>query len=442
MKQRLVIVLLLIASTVQAQVQTFNGSFPQLKNKEVVLKGYDGLQEKELAKALCDNEGHFTLSYPASYTGAALLQLNGAENSIVLLNRENFLMNWTDTKDINTLAFVNSPENDAFIKGYTINRDAEQKLAGLNYLLPQYEKYNDKYQWLKQEIAFQKKQFEEFVNQQPGTSYVSYYLKIRKFVNDMTQTIQKGNGSIPQYEAYFKTIDCNDERLWHSGMVADLFAGIYQLMANDKDTVNIKDRINNISDSWIKGLVSNSIKQQEVAEYCFKVLEQQNRVANSEYIAKTMLDQSGCQLDSKRTNLFEQYRKMALGNTAPDIKLPDGKKLSQLDNKYKLVIFGASWCPNCQTDYPSLVGVYKRIKDKYNVEFVFVSLDSDGKAFEDFFKEVPFITYCDTKGWESQPVKDYYIFATPTYLLLDKDLKIVAKPKNPEEVAYSLSTKH
>ncbi len=442
MKQGLVIVLLLIASAVQAQVQTLNGSFPQLKNKEIVLKGYDGLQEKELAKTLCDSEGYFTLSYPASYTGAALLQLNGSENSIVLLNRENFLMNWPDTKDINTLAFVNSQENEAFIKGYIINWSAEQKLAGLNYLLPQYEKFPEKYQWLKQETAFQKKQFEEFVNQQPGTSYVSYYLKIRKFVNDMTQTIQKGNGSIPQYEAYFKNINFSDDRLWHSGMVADLFAGIYQLMANDKDTVNIRARMNKISDSWIKSLSLNSIKQQEVAEYCFKVLEQQNRIANSEYIAKTMLDQSGCQLDSKRTNLFEQYRKMAIGNKAPEIELPKGKKLSELNSMYKLVVFGASWCPNCQRDYPSLVGAYKRLNEKYSIDVVYVSLDNDTKAFQEFYKEAPFITYCDTKGWESKPVKDYFVFATPTYFLLDKDLKIVAKPKNPEEVNGFLIVKH
>jgi thiol-disulfide isomerase/thioredoxin len=164
------------------------------------------------------------------------------------------------------------------------------------------------------------------------------------------------------------------------------------------------------------------------------MLEQQNWLSNSEYIAKAMLDQSGCQLDTKRTNLFEQYRKMALGNIAPDIALTDGKKLSKLNVGYKLVVFGASWCPNCQRDYPSLVGLYKQLKEKNEVEFVYVSLDNDTKAFQEFYKEAPFITYCDTKSWESQPVKDYYVFATPTYFLLDNNLKIVAKPKNPEEV--------
>jgi thiol-disulfide isomerase/thioredoxin len=229
--------------------------------------------------------------------------------------------------------------------------------------------------------------------------------------------------------------------LWHSGLMADLFAGTYQLVANNKDTAHVAQRIDRLSDAWIAGLSANPARQQEVAEYCFKMLEQQNRTAASEHIALAMLDQTACQLDAKRTNLFEQYRKMAIGNTAPDIVLQNGKSLSAIAATYKLVVFGASWCPNCQRDYPSLVGAYKRIKGKYDVEFVYVSLDTDKKVFGEFFKEAPFSVYCDWKGWESDPVKAYYMVATPTYFLLDSDLKIVAKPKTPEEAMEYIKKK-
>ena len=108
--------------------------------------------------------------------------------------------------------------------------------------------------------------------------------------------------------------------------------------------------------------------------------------------------------------------------------------LKNLKNNYKLVAFGASWCPNCQNDYPSLIGMYKKLKEKHDLEVVYVSIDTDKKVFEEYYKEAPFITFCDTKGWETQAAKDYHVFATPTYILLDKELKILSKIQSPEHL--------
>ena len=147
-----------------------------------------------------------------------------------------------------------------------------------------------------------------------------------------------------------------------------------------------------------------------------------------------MLNNESCTLNEKSTALFEQYRKLAVGNTASDINLGSGTTLKKLKNKYKLVVFGASWCPNCQTDYPSLLGKYKKLKESHNLEIVYISIDTDKTAFYEYYKDAPFITFCDGKGWETQAAKDYHVFATPTYTLLDKDLKIVAKLQSPEHL--------
>ena len=88
---------------------------------------------------------------------------------------------------------------------------------------------------------------------------------------------------------------------------------------------------------------------------------------------------------------------------------------------------------------PSLVGTYKRLKEKYDLEVVYVSIDTDKNAFEEYYKEAPFITYCDTKGWETKAVKDYHIFATPSYILLDNNLKILAKIIAPEQLEEVLT---
>jgi len=436
MKQKLIpIFLFLAAGLAHAQMQTIQGGrSPQLRDKEIVLTGSEGFRETELAKTKCDSTGQFTLSYPSAYVGVARLQLQGATPVIVLLNKENFSMTWGNVQDVNTLQFTRSPENEAFAKGIAVHAAAEQLLTGLNYLLPQYKNQPEKYRWIEQEIAAQNKQFTDFIQQLPASSYAAFYLKMRKFLNELAQAVKKDNGQMPEYETGFKNLNFNDDKIWHSALMSDLFAGMYQLTGSYKDSAKGLASMNAMTDAWLKRLSANSMKQQEVAEYCFKMLEQHSLTAGSEYIATSMLGQSGCQLDQKKADLFEQYRKMALGNTAPDIVLENGTRLSKLPHAYKLVVFGASWCPDCQTDYPSLVGTYKRIKANLDIEIVYLSLDTDKKAYRDFYKEAPFVTACDTKGWAGKAVKDYHVIATPSYFLLNNELKIVAKLKNPQQL--------
>lgn len=427
--------LLITATQVQAQTQTLKGCIPQLKNNELTLSGYDGFREKELGKAQCDSVGRFALSYPASYTGAAMLQAKGVQGVVLLLNHESFGLQWDNVQDVNSLKFTGSPENEAFAKGIAVNGEAEQKLAGLRYLLPKYDKNSAQHRWLQAEIAAQEKQFQGFINKLPASSYAAKYLKLRKFVADMfAASNRRDTTGLAQIEARFAQIAFADEAFWHSGLAVDLFTGFYQLLEGYGNETTISAKTNRATDVWVKALTNDAAKQQEMAEYCFKQLEKHNRIKSAEYLALAMLNGSGCQLDEKRMALFEQYRKMAEGNTAPDITLPDGRKLSELGSKYKLVVFGASWCPDCQKDYPSLVGSYKRIKDKYDMECVYVSLDTDKKACEEFYKEAPFMVSCDTKGWNGSTVKAYCVVATPTMYLLDKKLQIVKKIVTPQQL--------
>ena len=129
---------------------------------------------------------------------------------------------------------------------------------------------------------------------------------------------------------------------------------------------------------------------------------------------------------------------MAKGKTAPNIefKVERGKlkgeslkfkNLKSLPNKYKLVVFGASWCPNCQTDYPKLKEKYADFKAKHDLEVVYISIDTNKAEFDKYYSDAPFITYFDAQAWETQAAKDYHVFATPSYFLLDKNLKILEK---------------
>lgn len=408
----------------------------------MVLSGYEGTAEKELAKTVTDGEGHFTLTYPAGYVGAALLHPKGSGSVIVLLNHENFTMQWENLKDFSTLAFTGSPENDAFAKGIRLNEETEQKLAGLQYLQPLYSNQQVQAKWLQSEINAQRLVFDSYISSLPNRSYAGEYLTLRKFLGDMqmTQSRYKELSRVQQHEEVFKKIDFSNPALWHSGLLKEILTGYYELLGIYNDEKVITEHCLASNKVWLKSLEKTPAKLQEVAEFCFTLLEKKNLTKASEQIALAMLNSNNCQLSSKQSNLFEQYRKLALGKTAPDIHLKKGT-LKSLNNRYKLVVFGASWCPNCQNDYPSLLGKYKKLKEAYDLEIVYVSIDTDKTAFESYYKEAPFLMYFDGKGWETHGAKDYHVFATPTYFLLDKELKILAKPKTPEEVEHWLINK-
>ena len=435
------ILILLLLLTIKVNAQTIQGTFPQLKNNEIVLKGYDGFAETELAQTTSDSLGNFTLNYPKNYIGAAMLQPKGASGLIVLLNHENFQMHWNDLQDFNTLKFINSPENVAFAQGIKVNQEVEQKLAGLKYLLPLYKENKTNESWLQNEIKNQEQVFENFINKLPKKSYAKQYLSYRKFLGDLQLTNEryKELKRVEKHELALKKIDFASDELWHSGLVKELLNSYYQVLDLHQDKAIIAKKSIEANDIWLKALKNHLTKQQEIAEFCFTMLEKKGLTEASEQIALAMLNKDNCQLSDKQTDLFEQYRKLAIGKTAPNIvfeskETSDKQDLKSLPNPYKLVVFGASWCPNCQTDYPSLIGKYKKLKESHDLEIVYISIDTDKTAFYEYYKDAPFITFCDGKGWETQAAKDYHVFATPTYTLLDKDLKIVAKLQSPEHL--------
>lgn len=70
-----------------------------------------------------------------------------------------------------------------------------------------------------------------------------------------------------------------------------------------------------------------------------------------------------------------------------------------------------------------------------DVAVVAISLDTDFNAYQK--QALPLnemYHYCDYKQWKSQPVVDYYIYGTPTMILLDKDKKIESKFTSEKEL--------
>ena len=441
MKKSIFILLYFIGLNSLAQTTfTINGNFSDAKEKEIRLLGYVGTKDTLLNQTKTDPLGNFILCYPKKYIGAAVIQVKEKTSLIVLLNRENFSLTWTDFKDFNSVKFINSKENQWFQQAYTINLAAQKKLTGLNYLLPLYKNDITKKEWVKnleKEIKLEGNRFEDYQRQMSGLLYVKKYLKYRTLL----QNIQQENPTKEQENEALNTfldLDFNSIDLFHSGLSKEFFNEYIKQILKLQNKEIICNKLNAFSEMIKTSTGTNSIILVEYSEYLIKLYEKYGFTEVAEKFALLLLDINKCTIENQRLPLLQQYKKMAIGNVAPNLVFNNNlihKSLADLKSKYKVVFFGASWCEGCKKEIPDFKKYNETFKTKYDANIIFVSIDTNKEQYNEFIKELPFINSCDFKGWEGSNVKNYCVFATPTIFILDKNNTIVAKTFNAIDTA-------
>lgn len=431
-------ILLLLTTTAIAQSKfTINGHFNTVANTEVTLKGFTEKEDLQFDKSVTDDNGNFTLTYPSDYIGAALIEIAKGKKIIVLLNHENFEIQWNDLNTVKSLKFINSIENNAFDNGLTLYQNTEEKKAGISYLIPYYNNEPKKSLFFKTELGQLNSTMSDYLKNLSDKTYASYYLKIRTLIADFPLSIKRYPERIPELETTLIHLNFADSRLIRSGLYDELLETFVMGIENYYSSKTIL-HLNSGIDAILESLKSMPDLKQNTAEYLFNLLEKRSLFESSEHLALAMLTDGNCQLDDKHLALFEQYRKMANGKVAPDIKFVNTQKsiqqLSDLKSKYKLVVFGASWCPKCVEEIPKFTTFYSNWKKNYDIEIVFVSLDTQKSEYESFIKTFPWFSSCDFVGWETKAARDYCVFGTPTMYLLDANNVIKVKPVSADQV--------
>ncbi len=139
--------------------------------------------------------------------------------------------------------------------------------------------------------------------------------------------------------------------------------------------------------------------------------------------------------------------------------------LYAINAEYTLLIFWSSACPHCSSALKQLKKIYEQytqnlsgfVEPRYahsslrgrpdrvlrNFEILAISLDEDESVWKKTIIEGEYnwLNYSEQKGWDSKVAQDYYLYATPTMLLLDKKKKIIAKPLTVEQLKAELREK-
>ena len=141
-----------------------------------------------------------------------------------------------------------------------------------------------------------------------------------------------------------------------------------------------------------------------------------------------------------------QRQALQPGKIAPDFTLlkrdSSSFTLSSLRGKYVLLDFWASWCVPCRKAIPHWKEVYSKYHDK-GLEIVGVTNDS---RWKDWFKaldeeKMPWLQVADEFPEKNMPSRVGTLYMTPylpTYILLDKEGKVVLHNASKEQIDNKL----
>jgi peroxiredoxin len=443
-----VVVFLLVISNSSAQ--TITGNLTQLAKQEIKLEGFNGLETYSIAKTTLDDKGSFSLSYTKADKGMAYLISADNKPLFVILSEEDIALQGEALSFMETVKITKGAENIAFETYATNHPKREQALSAWDYLEKLYtvdslfsEEQITK-QTITNEIERINAQDKAFVSALPADSYVKWFLPLRTLVSSVSTVAQYRPKEIPATLAALRNINYADARLYKSGLLNDAIENHIWFIENSSGALDavFKD-LNASIDIIINPLKDDNEKFNLIAAKMFEVLEERSLFTAAEYLAKKLLedDDCGC-LNPEFEKRIQKYGAIAEGETAADIPFgeasyyPEGitaKNLSEVNAAYKLVVFAAGWCPHCTEELPKIAAYYPTLKQK-NVEVILVSLDENASDFAKFAAPFPFISTTDYKKWEGQAALDYQVYATPSYFLLDKDLKIVKRLNSVEHI--------
>lgn len=443
---------LLIITSVWSQ-NTVTGIFTELANTQIKLVGNNGFETYAIDSTQANEKGEFSLSFGIEDYGMGyLLSENNKSFVVILAVNENLQLSGVNFELPESIKIIQGKQNQFFDQYATEHPRREQCLSAWDYLTKIYklDTLFSTQRVPKQSIETEKKRIKAedslFLANLPEGSYVSYYLPLRKLVSSVSTIAQYRTEEIPATFAAFRKMDYTDPRLDKSGLLKDAVESHFWLIENSGrslDSVYIEMQIS--IDRMLENLLTDETKLNEITEHLFKFLEQRSLFPASEYLAIKLLNEKNCTINNDFAAQLESYRAMKKGNIAPDIDFTGDvstpgyidqnkpKKLSEIKSTYKVIVFGASWCPQCPKELQEISKNYSTWKQQ-GVEVVFVSLDENKQTFESFIKSFSFISICDYKKWESPIVKNYHVFATPTIYLLNDKREILLRPNSVSQL--------
>lgn len=446
---KLFIILFMFLDMGLSFAQEITGKLSSMPNQRLYLEGFNEFETYVIDSTTTSKTGAFSLGFTHNDYGMALLKDTHTASHILILADEVTEISGQDLSQAD-IKILQGVQNQAFVAYAAQHPKRENALSAWRYLAQIYTQ-DSLFLGEEQTQGYIQKEMERiqaedanFIVNLPKESYVRWFLPLRRLLSSVAGIAQYRPEEIPATREALREINYADERLYKSGLLKEAIENHIWFIENSSGSLDkVFEDLNQSIDLVIEQLKDDSYTFNLITKKWFEVLEKRSLFTSSEYLSKRLLAKEDCGcLDPSFEKQLHKYGKIAKGAIASDIVFseftyfPEGvkaTKMSDLQAEYYVLVFAAGWCGHCTKEMPQISDVYAELKEK-NMEVIMVSLDENAKDFAHFAAPLPFISTTDYQKWDSKPVEDYQVYATPTYFLLDKELKIILKPKNIEHL--------
>ena len=233
---------------------------------------------------------------------------------------------------------------------------------------------------------------------------------------------------------FLKHVDFNEPVLQNSEFLIErMLAYVFGMTSNRDDIDAFKNNVDDI----VNEIKSTQIDYQKtLLEILWNQFVDIENETMANYVASNYLISIAKDLkDDELTNKLIVFKNTSINEVAPDFSVKisaDGDekttKISELDiaNRY-VIVFWSSSCSHCLKELPELKKFLKTTGDDTKV--IAIGLEDEPYNWNNEISYYPEFIHVYGEGKWDNPIGDNYgVAATPTYFLLNKDKRIIAKP--------------
>ncbi|MCF6270222.1 MAG: redoxin domain-containing protein [Melioribacteraceae bacterium] len=352
-----------------------------------------------------------------------------------------------DFKNIKeSLKVENSLSNKLYFEFIERNKAYKTKSELLNIILANYPKDDSYYNTTKEkllEIQNSYQQFVEVTSQENPNSFIARYIKSAQL------PIVKIDTPTEEFLTYLKkhsldNVDFNDTEMIYSDLYTNKSIEYLTYYRNQQlPKALLEQEFMAAVDTLLNKAKVNELVYRHTTEYLIDGFTKFGFDVIINYIVDNYIIKDDLCLDAEIGSTIQkridQAKYFKIGSRVPNIVLPDldGSEidLSKIEAEKVLILFLASWCPYCKINLPDFVKLYNTQKEK-KIEILAVSLDEDRDEWIKLIKDykLNWLNVSDLKGWSGKTMLDYYIYATPTMFLVDKNRELISKPMTSSEI--------
>lgn len=283
---------------------------------------------------------------------------------------------------------------------------------------------------------------EQFEKQSTGLLVEDFIKSSKKFYNKTL--FKEPKDYLASVNAHFYDyVDFNSKALSNSTFLHDKINQYIFRINNSDDATTLRKLRKTAINTTLEKIKTNPLFSQDIQEGLLYNFAQIQDVDMTNFMLNHYLTLPKQYQDASFIKEIKAQLRTAVGNTAPNILWQENGQQKTLhllsDSPKYLVVFWSSGCGHCLQELPKLKTF---LATRNDVKVIAVGLETvQSKAeWENEIKKYPNWLHVYGKDkWRNKYAKLYGVHATPSFYLLDRKKKILAKPDDTKVLAKVLA---